>query len=74
MRVLVTQPCLALCEPTDCSPPGSSVHVILQAKYWIEWPFPSPEDLPDPWIDLHCRQTLSYLRHQGSLDIMSIAL
>ena len=23
---LVTQPCLTLCDPTDCSPPGSSVH------------------------------------------------
>ena len=23
---LVTQPCLTLCDPMDCSPPGSSVH------------------------------------------------
>jgi len=34
----------------DCSPPGSSVHGILQAKI-IEWlPFPSPGDLLDPGI------------------------
>ena len=33
-----------------CSPPGSSVHGILQARI-LEWvPFPSPEDLPDPSI------------------------
>ena len=24
--------CLSLCDPTDCSPPGSSVHGILQAR------------------------------------------
>ena len=26
MKVEVTQSCLTLCDPTDCSPPGSSVH------------------------------------------------
>ena len=29
---LVTQLCQTLCEPMDCSPPGSSVHGILQAR------------------------------------------
>ena len=29
---LVTQSCLTLCDPLDCSPPGSSVHGILQAR------------------------------------------
>ena len=28
----VTQSCLTLCNPMDCSPPGSSVHGILQGK------------------------------------------
>ena len=28
----VTQSCLTLCQPTDCSLPGSSVHGILQAR------------------------------------------
>ena len=27
--VLVAQSCLTLCNPVDCSPPGSSVHGIL---------------------------------------------
>ena len=27
----VTRSCLTLCNPTDCSPPGCSVHGILQA-------------------------------------------
>jgi len=29
---LVAQSCLTLCDPTDCSPPGSSVHRIFQAR------------------------------------------
>ena len=29
---LVTQSCQALCDPMDCSPPGSSVHGILHAR------------------------------------------
>ena len=32
----VTQSCLTLCEPMDWSPPGSSVHGILQARI-LEW-------------------------------------
>ena len=50
--VLVTQLCLTLCDPMGCSPPGSSVHGILQART-LEWvlPFPSPGDLPDPEIE-----------------------
>ena len=28
----VTQSCPTLCDPMDCSPPGSSVHGILQAR------------------------------------------
>ena len=30
------QLCLTLCDPMDCSPPGSSVHGILQARIQ-EW-------------------------------------
>ena len=32
----VAQSCPALCDPMDCSPPGSSVHGILQARV-LEW-------------------------------------
>ena len=34
--VIVTQSCLTLCDPMDCSPPGSSVHGILQERI-LEW-------------------------------------
>ena len=43
--------CLTLCDPMDYSPPGSSLHGILQARI-LEWlPFSSPGDLPDPGIE-----------------------
>ena len=32
LYVLIIQSCLTLCDPMDCSPPGSSVHGILQAR------------------------------------------
>ena len=32
----VAQLCPILCDPVDCSPPGSSVHGILQARI-LEW-------------------------------------
>ena len=32
VRVLVAQSCLTVCNPMNCSPPGSSVHGILQAS------------------------------------------
>ena len=32
----VAQSCLTLCDPMDCSPPGSSVPAILQARI-LEW-------------------------------------
>ena len=32
----VTQSCPTLCDPTDCSPPGSSIHGIFQARV-LEW-------------------------------------
>ena len=34
--LVLLQSCPALCDPMDCSPPGSSVHAILQARI-LEW-------------------------------------
>ena len=41
VKVLVAQSCPTLCDPMDCSPPGSSVHGILQARIleWVAIPF-----------------------------------
>ena len=35
-EVKVAQSCPTLCDPMDCSPPGSSVHGILQARI-LDW-------------------------------------
>ena len=47
----VAQSCPTLCDPMDCSLPGSSLHGILQARNWSGLPFPSPGGLPDPGIE-----------------------
>ena len=41
MKVKVARSCLILCNPMDCSLPGSSVHGILQARIleWVAIPF-----------------------------------
>ena len=45
-----------LCDPTDCSPPGSSVHGISQ-EYRSRLSFPPPGDLPNPGIKPVCPAT-----------------
>ena len=51
VNVLVAQSCPTLYDPMGCSPPGSSVHAILQARIlqWVAIPF--SRDLPDPGIE-----------------------
>ena len=47
VKVLVAQLCSTLCNPTDCSPPGSSVHGFSQAGVVV---IPFSRDLSDPGI------------------------
>ena len=50
MHAKSLQSCLTLCNPIDCSPPGSSVHRILQGRI-LEWvAMPSSGDLPNSGI------------------------
>ena len=56
----VTQLCPTPSDPMDCSPPGSSVHGIFQARV-LEWgAFASSETKAESWsnglknITLHC--------------------
>ena len=42
--------CLTLCDPMNCSPPGSPVHGILQARVLAWVAIFSFRDLPDPGI------------------------
>ena len=71
---LAAQSCLNLCDPIDCSPPGSSVHgdspgkntrvgchAILQGIF--------PTQGSNPGLP-HCRWILYRLSHQGSPRIV----
>ena len=50
--------CPTLCDPIDCSPPGSSVHGIFQARV-LEWGvIASPSDP----IQIRSDQSLSRVR------------
>ena len=66
----IAQLCPTLCDPMDCSLPGSSVHGILQARIleWVAISF-SKGIFPTQGLNLglpHCRQTLYHLSRQGS--------
>ena len=47
--------CLALFDPMDCSPPGSSVHGTLQAGTLERGATPSPGERPDPGMEPRSR-------------------
>ena len=47
--VFITQSHLTLCDPMDCSVPGSSG--FSRQESWSGLPFPSPGDLSNPGIE-----------------------
>ena len=69
VKVFVAQSCPSLCNIMDCSPPGSSVHGILQAII-LEWVATSfPGNLPNSGIEpasSALRWILYHLSHEGS--------
>ena len=52
----VAQSCSTLCNPMDCSLPGSSVRGILQARVleWVAIPFSRGSSLPRDWTQVSC--------------------
>ena len=56
MQAESLQSCLTLCNRMDCSPPGSSVHGILQARIleWIAMPFSRGSSWPRGWTCVSC--------------------
>ena len=54
--VLVTKLCPTLCDPMNCSPPGSSVHGISQARIldWIAIHFPRRSFWPRDQTQVSC--------------------
>ena len=73
LHAQVLQSCPILCDPMDCSPPGSSVHGIHQARIleWLAMPssrgsFPPTDRTPVPSIPCILYQVLYHWRHLGS--------
>jgi len=70
---LVAHYCPIVCDPMDCSLPGSSVHGLLQQEYWSGLPCPPPGDLPTQGLNpghLHCRWILYHLSYQRTPRIL----
>ena len=73
LRAKCAQSCPTLCNPMNCSPPGSSLSMgFSRQEYCSGLPFPSPGDLPNTGLNsgfLHCR-ILYRLTYQGTaLDL-----
>ena len=76
--------CGHICFAMDCSPPGSSVHGILQARIleWIAMPFSRGSIFPTPGLNQHLlregeagrrgRQRMRWL--DGITDLMDVSL
>ena len=78
--IAFAQLCPTLCDPMDCSLPGSSVHWIFHSSTGMDCHFLLhgifPTQGSNPGL-LHCRQTLYCLSHQvisfrSLLKLMSI--
>ena len=71
-RMLSHFSCVWLCDPMNCSLPGSSVHGILQARILERNAMPSSRGSSPPrdWTQVSCRQILYHLSHQGSSRIL----
>ena len=54
VKVVVAQSCPILCDPMDCSPPGSSVCGILQARIleWVAISFSRGFSWPRDWTQV----------------------
>ena len=58
------QSCPTLCDPMDCSLPGSSVHGILQSRIleWVDMPISRGSSQPRNWTHV------SLLHWQGTME------
>ena len=56
MSAKLLESCLTLCNPMDQSPPGSSVHGILQPRIleWVAMPSSRGSSWPRDWTQVSC--------------------
>ena len=74
----VAQSCPTLCDPMDCSLPGSSVHGISQARIqkWVAISFSRRSSQPRDctWVSHIVGRHFYRLHHQGSLEHTRVIL
>ena len=71
--IIVTRLCPTFCDPIDCSPPGSSVHGIHQARILelAAIPFSRRSSQPRDWTQVSCIEGRFFtLSHQESLKYL----
>ena len=80
MRAQSVHSCLTLCDPMDCSPTGSPVHGIPQARIleWVATPFSRGSSRPRGWTCSSCSSCtvggFLLLEHRGSPGVLSAHL
>ena len=50
-QVMCMLNCVRLCDPMDCSPPGSSIMEFPRQEHWNRLPFPPPRNRLGPGIE-----------------------
>ena len=78
VKVLVAQLCLTLCNPMDCSPTGSSVHEILQARIleWVAISSSRGSSWPRIWTIISCISYIHWdvLYHWATWEVIMLLL
>ena len=83
LTCLVTQSCLTLYDPMDCSPLGSSVHRIVQARIlkWVAMPSFRGSFWPRNWTQVSCISCIVIkindsllLSHRGSPLVLKLQM
>ena len=75
---LVAQLYLTLCDPMDCSPPGSSVLGILQARIleWVAMPSSRESSQPRDQTQVSCIAGdfffFNHLSHQSKSELVTV--
>ena len=72
--VFVTQSCPTLCDPVDCSPPGSSLHGVLQARTveWVVFSSSRGSFQPRDWTQVSCIASGLFTTWATRADVHSI--
>ena len=78
VRAESLQSCLTLCDLMDCSPPGSSVHRILQARIleWVVMPSCRGSSLSRGWTHVSCISCIAggFFTHRATREAPAVTV